>query len=309
LDWDKLKIFKSVAEAGSFTHAGETLNLSQSAISRQISALEHEMGMPLFHRHARGLILTEQGEILFQTACDVSDRLRQVQIQLSDSRNLPAGPLTMTTVEFLASTLLAPQIATFKKTYPKIGLTMLLDDRIYNLSQREADVAIRLQKAEHSDLIERHMTTIGLSLCASKKYIEKHGRPKKKTDFSHHLMIGYPLNTHTPFSKPNWVFNKLGIDIINNPNVVLINSMHTRYSAIKSGGGISVLPNYIIHQDPDLEIIYPEIKIPSVDMYFVYPQERRNSQRIKVLREFLFDFIKQEEGRSLNRKKRHSSGA
>tara|TARA_R110001592_G_scaffold79054_5_gene236802 strand:+ start:18190 stop:19083 length:894 start_codon:yes stop_codon:yes gene_type:complete len=293
VDWDKLKIFKAVAEAGSFTHAGDNLNLSQSAISRQISGLEQELGMPLFHRHARGLILTEQGEILFQTACDMSDRLKQVEIQLSDSRNLPAGPLTMTTVEFIASTWLAPQISTFKESYPKIQLTMLLDDRIYNLSKREADVAIRLQKTEHSDLIERHMTSIGFSLCASKSYLEKHGRPKKKTDFAHHMMIGYPLNTYTPFIKPNWIFGKLNIDINNNPNVILINSMHTRYTAVKNGTGISVLPNYIIHQDDDIEILCPDIKIPSVDMYFMYPQERRNSRRIKVLRDFLFDYIQQ----------------
>lgn len=293
MDWDKLKIFKAVAEAGSFTHAGDNLNLSQSAISRQISGLEQELGMPLFHRHARGLILTEQGEILFQTACDMSDRLKQVEIQLSDSRNLPAGPLTMTTVEFIASTWLAPQISTFKESYPKIQLTMLLDDRIYNLSKREADVAIRLQKTEHSDLIERHMTSIGFSLCASKSYLEKHGRPKKKTDFAYHMMIGYPLNTYTPFIKPNWIFGKLNIDINNNPNVILINSMHTRYTAVKNGTGISVLPNYIIHQDDDIEILCPDIKIPSVDMYFMYPQERRNSRRIKVLRDFLFDYIQQ----------------
>tara|TARA_R110002095_G_scaffold62208_1_gene52518 strand:- start:584 stop:1477 length:894 start_codon:yes stop_codon:yes gene_type:complete len=293
VDWDKLKIFKAVAEAGSFTHAGDNLNLSQSAISRQISGLEQELGMPLFHRHARGLILTEQGEILFQTACDMSDRLKQVEIQLSDSRNLPAGPLTMTTVEFIASTWLAPQISTFKESYPKIQLTMLLDDRIYNLSKREADVAIRLQKTEHSDLIERHMTSIGFSLCASKSYLEKHGRPKKKTDFAYHMMIGYPLNTYTPFIKPNWIFGKLNIDINNNPNVILINSMHTRYTAVKNGTGISVLPNYIIHQDDDIEILCPDIKIPSVDMYFMYPQERRNSRRIKVLRDFLFDYIQQ----------------
>ncbi len=291
MDWDKLKIFKAVAEAGSFTNAGDTLNLSQSAISRQISGLEQEIGIPLFHRHARGLVMTEQGEILFQTACDVSDRLKQVEIQLSDSRNLPAGPLTMTTVEFIASTWLAPQLSIFKEAFPKIQLTMLLDDRIYNLSRREADIAIRLQKADHSDLIERHMTTIEFSLCASKAYLEKNGRPKKKADFRHHLMIGHPMNTYTPFVKPNWIFGKLNIDITNNPNVILINSMHTRYTAVKNGTGISVLPNYIIHQDDDIEVLCPDIKIPSVDMYFVYPQERRNSQRIKVLREFLFDYI------------------
>ncbi len=293
MDWDKLRIFKAVAEAGSFTHAGENLNLSQSAISRQIGGLEISLGLPLFHRHARGLVLTEQGEMLYQTTCDVFDRLQQVQMQLTDSRVLPEGPLTITTVEFIASTWLAPHIAEFKHNYPDIQLTMLLDDRVYDLARREADVAIRLQKADHSDLIERHMTQIQFSLCASKAYLESMGRPKTLDDFKNHTMIGYPQNMHTPFLKPNWIFNKLDINVLNNPNIVLINSMHARYTTVKNGTGISVLPRYIVNQDPDLEILFPDLEIPPVDMYFVYPQERRNSKRISVLKDFLFNQLEE----------------
>ncbi len=294
MDWDKLRIFKAVAEAGSFTHAGENLNLSQSAISRQISGLETSLGLTLFHRHARGLVLTEQGEMLFQTTSEVFDSLQKVQMQLTDSRVLPEGPLTVTTVEFIASTWLAPQISSFKDLYPDIQLTMLLDDRVYDLNRRQADVALRLQKANHADLIEKHMTTIEFSLCASKTYLEKAGRPKTLNDFARHTMIGYPQNMHTPFLKPNWIFNRLGIDVVNNPNVILINSMHTRYTAVKNGTGISVLPRYIAHQDDDIEILFPELNIPAVDMYFVYPQERRNSKRISVLKEYLFKHIEED---------------
>ncbi len=292
MEWDKLRIFKAVADAGSFTHAGENLNLSQSAISRQISSLENSLGLPLFHRHARGLVLTEQGEMLFQTTCDVFDRLQQVQMQLTDSRVLPEGPLTITTVEFIASTWLAPQLGNFKLAYPDIQMTLLLDDRVYDLNRREADVALRLQKVDQSDLIERHMTTINFSLCASKHYLETRGRPKSLDDFGKHTMIGYPQNMHTPFLKPNWIFNRLNINVVNNPNVVLLNSMHARYTAVKNGTGISVLPRYIAHQDDDIEVLFPDLDIPNVDMYFVYPQERRNSKRIMVLKDYLFQYIK-----------------
>lgn len=292
LDWDKLRIFKAVAEAGSFTHAGETLNLSQSAISRQISALEKSIGQPLFHRHARGLILTEQGEMLMHTTCNVFDQLQTVQMRLSDSKVRAEGPLTLTTVEFIASTWLAPQISSFKEKYPDIQLSLLLDDRIYDLHRRDADVAIRLQKAEHSDLIERHIKTIDFVLCASTKYLDKAGRPKSINDFQNHTMIGYPQYMHTPFIRPNWIFNRLNIDTQNNPKIILLNSMHTRQTAIDHDCGISVLPRYIVEHDPALEVIMPDLEIPSVDMYFVYPQERRNSKRISVLKEFIFDQIK-----------------
>ena len=161
------------------------------------------------------------------------------------------------------------------------------------MNRREADVAIRLHKASQGDVIEKHMTTLKFVLCASKRYLDQYGRPKKIDDFNKHQMIGYPPNKHAPFEKPNSIFSKLGIRIENNPNITLINSMNTRYSAVKSGSGIAVLPVYTADYDDDLEILLPELKIPSVDMYFVYPQERKHSKRIKVLREFMFDYIKQ----------------
>ena len=85
MDWDKLKVFHAAAEAGSFTHAGEQLGLSQSAVSRQVSALEQELNVSLFHRHARGLILTEQGELLYRTAHDVFMKLEAARAKLTDS--------------------------------------------------------------------------------------------------------------------------------------------------------------------------------------------------------------------------------
>src|SRR5216683_6292139 len=87
MDWDKLKVFHAAAEAGSFTHAGEKLSLSQSAVSRQVSALEQELNAPLFHRHARGLILTEQGEMLYRTAHEVFMKLESARAKLTDSRD------------------------------------------------------------------------------------------------------------------------------------------------------------------------------------------------------------------------------
>ncbi len=292
MDWDKLRIFKHVAEAGSFTHAGDTLKLSQSAISRQISALETSLGVPLFHRHARGLVLTEQGEMLFHTANDVFERLHRVEGQLSDSKEVAAGPLTVTTVAFIASTLIMPQMNDFKDLYPNIQLTMLLDNRIYDLSRREADIAIRLYRTEYSDLIEKYMGKIDFCVCASKDYLTKKGRPQSKKDLADHTIIGFPPDARTPFKDPNWALRELGVDVKNNTNVMLLNSMHTRHTAVRNGIALSVLPRYLVERDSNLEILFPDLKIPSVEVFFVYPQERRNSERISVFRDFMFKNIK-----------------
>ena len=148
MDWDKLRIFHAVADAGSFTHAGEALNLSQSAVSRQISTLEESIGQPLFHRHARGLILTEQGEILHKAARDIFDKLSSIESQLSDSSELPEGPLKITVTDFIGSTWLVPRLKKLRKLYPDLQLTILMHDRFLNLGMREADAAIRFKKPE-----------------------------------------------------------------------------------------------------------------------------------------------------------------
>ena len=113
MDWDKLRVFHAVAEAGSFTHAGDTLNLSQSAVSRQISALEEALQVPLFHRHARGLILTEQGETLNRTVREVFAKLAMTEAMLTESKEKPAGRLKVTTTVGFGASWLTPRLATF----------------------------------------------------------------------------------------------------------------------------------------------------------------------------------------------------
>ena len=292
MDWDKLRIFKAVAEAGSFTRAGENFNLSQSAISRKISTLETELGVSLFRRHGRGLALTEQGEILLQTTSEVFRRLTHVEAELTDSRVLPEGPLTITATELVGSTWLAPQMAAFKKSYPDIQMTLLLDSRIYDLARGEADVALRLEKTNQSDMIEHYMMSLNFCLCASRQYLKDNGYPKNLDDFHDHTMIGYPQNFYTAYLKPNWIFNRLNINLQNNSNILLINSLHARYEAVQSHVGISVLPRYIIDRNDDMEILFPDLEIPSVDMYFTYQQERKNSRRIEVLLDFLLEHIR-----------------
>ena len=294
MDWDKVRIFKIVAESGSFTHAGEVLNLSQSAVSRQISALEESLGHPLFHRHARGLVLTEQGEILFESAREVFDTFKDTQTRLSDSRLLPEGLLTITTVDFIASSWLAPKLPGFKTLYPDIQMTLFLDDRVYDLLRREAYVGIRLQKTEQADVIEKKLTTLRFSLWVSKSYQKTYGLPDHLQDLKNHMMIGHPPGTETPFARPNWIFNAANINTENNPKVVMMNSMSARYSAVKQGVGIAVLPDYVSRDKTDLVQLFPDLNIPGVDMFFVYPQERKHSKRISVFRDYLFDTLKGE---------------
>ena len=155
MDWDKLRVFHAVAEAGSFTHAGDVLNLSQSAVSRQVSSLEESLQVPLFHRHARGLMLTEQGEILFKTAREILAKLNMAEARISESRERPKGPLKVTTTIAFGSIWLAPRLKEFLEENPDIEVSLVLTDNELDLSMREADVAIRMTTPTQSDLIQR----------------------------------------------------------------------------------------------------------------------------------------------------------
>ena len=125
MDWDKLKIFHAVAEAGSFTSATINLNLSQSAISRQIQSLEDDLKVKLFERHARGLTLTENGEYVFKTAHEVISKLRDVENALIDKKNKPSGKLTVTTFVSFGTTWLTPRIQEFMKINPEIEIAVI----------------------------------------------------------------------------------------------------------------------------------------------------------------------------------------
>jgi DNA-binding transcriptional LysR family regulator len=291
MDWDKLRIFHAVAEAGSFTHAGESLNLSQSAVSRQISSLEDSLGITLFHRHARGLLLTEQGELLHKTAKDIFGKLSMIEGQLSDSKQLPEGPLRITVAEFIGSTWLAPRLNELLEKHPDLQLTILLDDRVLNLGMREADAAIRLHMPEQPDLIQRQLKTINFHICASKKYLGKYGTPESARELKKHTLIGYPENTPAPFNDPNWLFRLAGTDPEDNNNLIMMNSMYAIHQAVIHNSGIACLPDYLINDNNDIVTILPEAERPGVEMYFVYPEERRNSSRIAIFRDFLLEHV------------------
>jgi len=287
MDWDKLRIFHAVAEAGSFTHAGEMLNLSQSAVSRQISALENSLKVPLFHRHARGLILTEQGELLYRTAHEVFGKLAMTAAQLSESKERPTGALKVTTTVAFGSTWLAPRMHEFLEIYPEIEVNLLLTDQELDLSMREADVAVRLAPPRQADLIQRHLLTVHMNIFAAPRYIEKFGKPMRARDLDSHRIVVYGEDIRPPVPDVNWLL-RIGSESgkLRRP-ALTVNNVYAIMRAVQSGAGLGALPEYMGHGKGDLVQVLPELQGPQFDAYFVYPEELRASKRIQVFRDFL----------------------
>lgn len=292
MNWDKLRTFHIVAEAGSFTHAGTALDLSQSAVSRQISSLENSLDIQLFHRHARGLVLTEAGELLSNTAKDIFGKLAMIEARITDSRAVPSGKLRITAPEFLGSTWLVPRLAELKEKYPDLQLSILLDDRILNLSMREADAAIRLYKPDQNDLMYKTIGKIHFHVCGSKNYFKKYGTPKSIKDLKNHTLLGYPQNIQAPYEDPNWLFRKANIEVQNNSKIIQMNSLYGIFEAVRNNAGLAALPDYLVSSCKEIDPCLNKITPPSVDMYYVHAEERKDSIRIKVLQEFLIESVK-----------------
>jgi DNA-binding transcriptional LysR family regulator len=288
VDWDRLRVFHAVVEAGSFTKAGRRLQLSQSAVSRQICSLEEALTVPLFYRHARGLVLTEQGETFFRAVQEMESQLTQGLSRISESRAQPEGPLKITTTVTFGSAWLTSRISRFHQQYPDIAVSLILvDSPELDLFSRQADVAIRFAEQTNSKVIQRRLMTIRYHLFASREYLRKHGTPMTAKDLDGHELIVYGNDTEAPMKNMNWVL-ELGCEAgkIRQP-ALRVNSVYGIYRAVKSGLGLAALPYYISDGDPELVEVLADHPGPTSDAYFVYPEELRWSKRVAVIRDFL----------------------
>lgn len=287
LDWDKLRVFHAAAEAGSFTHAAETLRLSQSAISRQVSALEHDIGVPLFHRHARGLVLTEQGELLFRTTHDVLLKLEAVKTRLTETKDRPSGVLRVTTTVGLGAGWLTDRIPEFLDLYPEIQLQLILANEELDLTMRQADCAIRLRQPQQPDLIQRRLFTVHFHLFASPAYVTKHGKPETIADLKNHRIVTFGLPVPNHLSELNWLETIGDFDGGQRVPTLQINDILSIKRAVQRGAGIAMLPDYLVDKDTGLVQLLPETEVPSFDTYFCYPDAMKNQAKLHAFRDFV----------------------
>lgn len=287
VDWDKLRVFHAAAEAGSFTHAAETLHLSQSAISRQVSALEQEVGVPLFHRHARGLVLTEQGDLLYRTAHEVLMKLENVTLRLTETKDLPSGVLRVSTTVGLGSGWLTERIPEFLDLYPEIDLHLILANEELDLTMRQADCAIRLRQPQQPDLIQRRLFTVHFHLYASPAYVNKHGKPNSIQELDRHRIVTFGEQVPPHLSDMNWLETAGRTDGAKRASSLQINNILSIKLAVQRGAGIAMLPDYMVDKNSGLVQLLPETEVPSFDTYFCYPDAMKGQARLHVFRDFL----------------------
>ena len=287
MDWDKLRIFHAAAKAGSFTHAGESLGLSQSAVSQQVSALESELQAPLFHRHARGLILTEQGDVLYRTVQEVMTKLDAVQTRLSDNRDKPHGELRITTTLGIGTNWLTPRLGEFLELYPDVTVKLILSDEELDLGMREADVALRLREPSQPDLVRRRLFTVHYHLYASLDYVKQHGQPRTLEELDQHRILSYGVTGASFLHSLNSLLTAGRDSKSPRISALSVNNITALHKGVCAGVGIAVLPDYLIEEDSPLLRLLPQWQMPEYDCFLVYPEEMRSVARIQVFRDFL----------------------
>ena len=291
MDWDKLKIFHAVAEAGSFTNATVNLNLSQSAISRQIQSLEQDLKVQLFERHARGLTLTENGEYVFKTAHEVISKLKEVETSLGDQKNKPTGKLTITTVRSFGTHWLTPRIEQFMRLNPEIEIELVFDDKELDLSTRQADIGIFMRRPKQLNYIQKKLIDINYHIYGSPKYLEKHGYPKTINDLNKHSFISFGRGAPSPVYNPDWAL-KLGMkDNKKRKTAMRVNSVYGLLLAVQSGVGLAAIPDYLTIKQPNIVKVLPSVQGPTTEAHFVYPQSLKNVARVQAFRNFLYSKI------------------
>ncbi|MAH74424.1 MAG: LysR family transcriptional regulator [Candidatus Pelagibacter sp. TMED197] len=291
MDWDKLKIFHTVAEASSFTKASTILNLSQSAISRQIQGLENDLKVQLFERHARGLVLTENGEYLFKSAHEVISKLNDVESNLSGVKDKLDGKLTVTTVVSFGTTWLTPRIKEFMNLNPDIEIELIFDDKELDLSTRQADVGIWMRRPKQLNYIQKKFVDFNYHIYGSNQYLEKNGYPKTVKDLNNHKFITYGRGAPSPVYNPDWVL-KLGIkDGKKRKSIMKVNSVYGLLLAVQSGVGLAALPDYIAYNVPNLTKVLPNETGKPTETHFVYPASLKENARLTAFRNFIFSKV------------------
>lgn len=288
MDWDKLRIFHAVADKGSLTHAGDVLHLSQSAVSRQIRALEESLNVTLFHRHARGLILTEQGELLFDATTQMVKRLDATAARIRDSEDEVLGELRVTTTMGFGTMWLAPRLATLYQKYPGLKIDLMLEERVLDLPMREADVAIRMKEPSQADLIRKRLMNIRMRLYATPEYLAQNGTPVDMADFTEHRLICQHAGTAQVAAGARLVQDLMAHDI---PSTLTVNNYFGVLQGVLNHIGIGLLPDYITEDFPALVRVLPDVESEEVPVFLAYPEELRHSKRVAAFREFVTEEI------------------
>ena len=276
MNLDRLRLFYYSAKAQSFTHS--ELNMSASALSRQINTLEHEMKVQLFYRYPRKLELTDKGKILYEFASRILVDLETIENRLTDMDSEPSGTLKVASPVGWASNLMLQFIPSYLQKYPKIRLEMKSIDREPNFKEGRTDIAVFPYIPDVPNLKHKHLKKFRLKLYASPSYSQKNGLPKTVEDLDVHKLISYNPE-FAPFKALDWHLS-LGKppDAPKREPYLIVNNL---FQAVEQGLGIASLTvENPYRKSTNLINVLPEYEGPAMNIYCIYPEHLSFSKRV-----------------------------
>ncbi len=284
MNWDGFRYFIAAAEAGSLSAAASALSSNQSTVGRHIDALESSLAVKLFQRSVKGLSLTEEGQAIFEQAQTMQSSVVKIQRMVQGGGTTARGTVRLSLPEGLGLEVLIPMLDDFYQQYPEVKLVFNVSATTANLTQGEADVAVRLFRPEESDLVVKYLGEMRLGLYAAKSYEKNYGLPKQLRDVRKHKVVTY--GEHLAILPENqWLLDHSD----EAKRILCSDSTATRFKAALAGVGISVQPEVLAQTSPNLIRLFRSIKLPAHKVWLVYHQDVRHMSRIRAVVDFISD--------------------
>ena len=290
MNWDDLKFFLAVAREGQILRAAQRLGTSQARVNRRVTQFENSIGENLFHRCTTGCTLTKAGQALMPKAIEVEEALLQLPsltaLNTADGSQSIRGTVRIGTPDGFGVAYLAAQLPKLRKLYPELNVQLVPATRTFSLSQREADLAIVIGRPSKGRLKATKLTDYSLGLYASKSYLDEFGTPKILSDLAEHDLVGYVddliYSRELEFTKSFWSGWNSQVEI---------SSALAQVTAVRSGTGIGVLHDFVVHDDDELVALFPNIKVNR--SYWITWHEAMDSMpHVSATSRFIIDTVR-----------------
>ena len=282
MDWDGFRYFIAAADSGSLTAAAKLLNSNQPTVGRHIDSLESALGVKLFQRSVKGMVLTEEGKYIYERCIKIQNSVVKIKRYVQNGKEKVTGTVRLSVPEGLGQEIIIPALDDFYQKYPYINLVLNVSSSTSNLSRGESDVAVRLFRPDEADLVVKHLGEMKMSLFASNNYKEKYSLPDKLQNLNMHKVITYGEQLSS-LPENQWLLEHS----CNSSHIFSSDSTAARLKATLSGIGISILPEVLAKSNTDLLQIFNKINIPSHNVWLVYHKDLRHIERIRTVLNFI----------------------
>jgi DNA-binding transcriptional LysR family regulator len=284
-NWQWWQYFLTISEQGSLSKAANELGVSQPTLSRQLLAMESQLGQTLFDRSTQGLKLTSFGQGLLEECQHMQVSALRLQRLADGQSHILSGRIRLSANELIALYYLPNILPEFLDTYPQLSVEVEVSNRASSLDKRDADVAIRMFPPTQLDLIARHLFDLPLGFYASQEYVEKYGYPKSLEELFKHRLLGYDRDKQFEDGA-----QKMGWDVKNEDFKFRTDFMPMHLEMAKRAGGI-VGTHKALCERNDMIFIDAGIDLPSLPIFLVCHRDVQHNKRIRVMVDFLAEHL------------------